>query len=251
MQDFIKEIVLDKSIPIPLYYQLKKCVLEMLKSSKLKEGDMLPPESELCKALGVSRPTIRQAFSELESEGLLNRYKGRGTFVSKPKVEERFLRQLETFNSEMKAKNMTPHTLVLALEKIIGHGEASEQLGLPIDSPMIYLSRLRSADDIALVYVETYLPYEQYMRLMDVDFSINSLYDSLHEIYGTYVNRVRRAIEAVNARRTEADLLNISLGKAISLVKTVGYAENAPNPVEFSIARYRGDLNRFTVEIFR
>ncbi len=251
MQDFIKEIVLDKSVPIPLYYQLKKCVLEMLKESKLKEGDMLPPESELCKALGVSRPTIRQAFSELESEGLLKRYKGRGTFVSKPKVEERFLRQLETYNSEMLAKNMTPHTLVLALEKIIGHGEASEQLGIPIDSPMIYLSRLRSADDIALVYVETYLPYEQYKRLMDVDFSVYSLYDSLEEIYGTYVNRVRREIEAVNARRSEAELLNISIGKAISLVKTVGFAENTANPVEFSIARYRGDLNKFTVDIYR
>jgi len=251
MEDYIREIKLDKSIPIPLYYQLKKSVLKLLEESKLKEGDMLPPESELCAILNISRPTIRQAFNELMSEGYLSRYKGRGTFVSKPKVEARFLQKLETFNSEMRSKNMTPHTLVLALKKIAGPGEASERLNLPVDTPLIYLSRLRSADGNPLVFVETYIPYEKYSRLMDVDFNEKSLYDSLESIYNVKINRVRREIEAVNARRSEADLLKISTGKAVSLVKTVGFADNFPDPVEFSVARYKGDINKFTVDIYR
>ena len=251
MEDYIHEIKLDKTIPIPLYYQLKKSVLALLEESKLKEGDMLPPESELCVILNVSRPTIRQAFNELMSEGYLSRYKGRGTFVSKPKVEARFLRALETFNSEMRSKNMTPHTEVLALKKIAGAGEASERLNLPIHTPLIYLSRLRSADDNPLVYVETYIPYEKYSRLIDVDFNENSLYDSLESIYKVYITRVRREIEAVNARKSEAELLQISTGKAVSLVKTVAFADGVPDPVEFSVARYKGDINKFTVDIYR
>ncbi len=251
MGNFTDEIRLDKNIPIPLYYQLKRCVLEMLETSKLKDGDMLPPESELSEVLGVSRPTIRQAFNELVSEGHLHRYKGRGTFVSKPKVEARFLSALDTFNREMRAKNLTPHTLVLALEKVTGPGEARERLKLKVGAPMIYLERLRSADNIPLVYVQTYLPFEPFARLMEVDFSEKSLYDTLEELYGLRVTHVRREIEAVNSRKAEADLLKIFTGKAVSFVKTVAYSESVADPVEFSVARYRGDLNKFIVDVYR
>ncbi|MDR2869735.1 MAG: GntR family transcriptional regulator [Deferribacteraceae bacterium] len=251
MNDFINTIKLDKNTPIPLYYQLKRCVLAMLESSMLKEGDMLPPESELSEALGVSRPTIRQAFNELVSEGRLARYKGRGTFVSKPKVEARFLSKLETFNQEMHTKGMMPHTLVLALEKVTGPGEACEKLKLKVGAQMIYLKRLRSADDTPLVYVETYLPYEPFSRLMDVDFSEKSLYDSLEELYGVRVSHVNREIEAVNSHKGEAELLKIFAGKAVSFVKTVAYSESYPDPVEFSVAKYRGDLNKFIVDVYR
>lgn len=251
MEDFIKGIKLDKNVPIPLYYQLKKCVLRMLEEADLKEGDMLPPESELCEALGVSRPTIRQAFNELVAEGHLSRFKGRGTFVSKPKVEEGFLHQLTTFNNEMRAKNMTPRTQVLALETISDPHDAHERLGLEIGAPLIHLSRLRFADGVPLVFVETYLSYAHYPRLMDMDFCEKSLYDSLEAIYGVYISHVRREMEAVNSRRNEAELLKIAARKAISLVKTVGFTETMPNPIEFSVARYRGDLNKFTLDIFR
>jgi GntR family transcriptional regulator len=55
----------------------------------------------------------------------------------------------------------------------------------------------------------------------------------------------------VNARRSEAELLKIATGKAVSLVKTVAYAGDSAEPVEFSVAKYRGDLNKFTVDIIR
>ena len=255
IEKYMNEIKLDKNTPIPLYYQLKNQVLALIKETKLREGDILPPESEFCDALDISRPTVRQALNELVSEGYLDRYKGRGTYVSKPKVEERFFSKLETFNDEMASKNMTPHTRVLALEKKAGPSlslsQAVEKLNLPMDSALIYLSRLRSADGIPLVYVETYISFERYAKLMDVDFGVKSLYDSLKELYNVYVNHVRREIEAVNSRRKEAELLNISVGKAIHFVKTVAYADNAEYPIEFSVARYSGELNKFTLDVYR
>jgi GntR family transcriptional regulator len=181
----------------------------------------------------------------------LNRYKGKGTFVSKPKVEARFLSKLETFNNEMTAKGLTPRTEVLGFEKMTGPHEANERLGLPLDAPLIFLSRLRSADNVPLVYVDTFLPYAPYAKLMDVDFEKHSLYESLEKLCRVRVNRVRREIEAVNARQKEAELLRISKNRALSLVKTVAYSDDSPLPVEFSIARYRGDLNKFTLDVFR
>ncbi|AEF80994.1 UTRA domain-containing protein [Leadbettera azotonutricia] len=59
------------------------------------------------------------------------------------------------------------------------------------------------------------------------------------------------AFTSINAPKQTAELLQIAKNKALSLVKTVAYADDAPSPVEFSIARYRGDLNKFSIEVYR
>jgi GntR family transcriptional regulator len=251
MTDAFNSIKLDKNTPVPLYYQLKLQMLALIEKSVIQAGDLLPPENDLCETLNVSRPTIRQAFTELVNEGYLARYKGKGTFVSTPKVNDRFFSKLETFHDEMVQKGLHPQTQVLKLEKISGPHEASERLDIPLNAPLLYLSRVRLVDSVPLVYVETFLPYESYAKLMDVDFMENSLYDSLEKIYHVRVNRVRREFVAVNAHQGEAELLQIARNKALSLVKTVAYSGDAPGPVEFSIARYRGDLNQFSVELSR
>ena len=251
MAHMLDSISLDKNIPIPLYYQLKKQILFLIDSSIIKEGEMLPPENELCRMLNVSRPTIRQAFAELVNEGYLNRYKGKGTFVSTPKVNDRFFSKLETFHDEMVEKGYNPNTLVIKLDKIKGPLEANERLSISLDAPLIYLSRVRSVDAVPLVYVETFLPYDEYKELMKVDFRVSSLYDSLEKMYNKRVNRVRREFVAVSAQKKEAELLQTTRNKALLLVKTVAYSGDALNPVEFSIARYRGDLNKFNVEVSR
>jgi GntR family transcriptional regulator len=137
------------------------------------------------------------------------------------------------------------------MKKSHGNTEANERLTLSLDAPLIYLCRLRSVDDVPLVYLETFLPFDQYYKLMDVDLTVNSLYDSLEKLYRIRVNRVHREIEAINAPRKEAKLLQIATNRALNLVKTIAYADEVSAPVEFSIARYRGDLNKFSVEVYR
>lgn len=246
-----ESIKLDKNIPIPLYYQLKKQFLSLIENAKVTEGELLPPENDLCRMFNVSRPTVRQAFIELAKEGYINRHKGKGTFVSAPKVNDRFFSRLESFHDEMVEKGYNPNTIVIKLGRIIGPHEANERLSLPLNAPLIYLSRVRSVDNEPIVYVETFLPYDEYKDLMDVDFTTCSLYDSLERMYRRRVNRVMREIVAVNAVQKEAKLLHITRNKAICLVKTVAFSGSFPNPVEFSIARYRGDKNKFSVELSR
>jgi len=245
------KISIDKNVPIPLYYQIKSQLLSLIDKGELVEGDMIPPENEFCEMLAVSRPTVRQALSELVSEGYIRRFKGLGTFVAKPKIAARFLSDLETFNAEMEKKNLIPRTEVLLLEKRTDFPVANNQLNIPPGAPVIALHRRRYVNDTPLVLVETYLSYEQFPKLLDVEFKNKSFYDSLEEYYGLRISRVIREIEAVNARRKEAELLNISANKAITLVKTVGYADGLSNPVEYSIARYSGDMNKFYVELKR
>ena len=56
---------LNKDIPIPLYYQVKRMVLNEIANGNLKLGDKLPAEIEFCESLQISRPTVRLALNEL------------------------------------------------------------------------------------------------------------------------------------------------------------------------------------------
>lgn len=251
MNKSISHIQLDKQTPVPLYYQLKKQLLHLVESGELKEGDMLPAEKDLCEQLSISRPTVRQALNELVDEGYLSRFKGKGTFVSKPKVKDRFLSKLQSFNSEMRNKGMVPKTEVISVAKMPGNPEINERLELSYDDALLYLSRIRYADDIPLVYVETYLPYKGFEPLLEGDYTKDSLYDLLEQLLGIRITYARREIEAVAGRKKEAAYLDVPANTPICLVRSVAYAEGRDLPVEYSVARYRGDRTRFSVDTYR
>jgi len=73
---------IDKSVPIPLYYQLKQMIKRKIEKGEFKPGDRLPTEQELCEMFDISRTPVRQALTELTYEGILYRRPGLGTFVS-------------------------------------------------------------------------------------------------------------------------------------------------------------------------
>lgn len=73
---------IDKSVPIPLYYQLKQMIKDGIEKGEYKPGDRLPTEQELCDQFDISRQPVRHALTELVYEGILYRKPGRGTFVS-------------------------------------------------------------------------------------------------------------------------------------------------------------------------
>lgn len=154
-----KGLALDKDVPIPLYYQLKEILLEEIKNSEA--GVIIPPEMELCSRFGISRPTVRQAITELVSEGYLTRQKGRGTFISTPKIKQDFLLVLESFNDEMQHKGLTPATKVLEFEQAKSDERVSEMLKLKLGSDVVKLRRLRFTNGEPIVLVLSFLPFDK------------------------------------------------------------------------------------------
>ncbi|MCT8976472.1 GntR family transcriptional regulator [Clostridium sp. CX1] len=78
----IIEIRINKESGVPLYLQVKKQIMDLIKNGFLKVGNKMPTERELSEKLKVSRNTISTAYNELEQEGVLKSYQGRGTFVA-------------------------------------------------------------------------------------------------------------------------------------------------------------------------
>lgn len=65
----------------PLYQRIRNDLISQIRTGKLGEGDLVPSEKDLAKKYGVSQITTKNAIKGLVEEGLLVRYRGKGTFV--------------------------------------------------------------------------------------------------------------------------------------------------------------------------
>lgn len=239
---------LNKEVPIPLYFQLKQILLEAIKAGDYPVDTSIPTEKELSEMFSISRTTVRQAVSELRHEGWLYCVKSKGTFVKSVKIKQDFIKRLESFNEQIERAGGVPSTEVLAFEAVKVSGEDAEQFDIKEGEEMLLLGRRRFVDGDPIVTVRTLMPLSQCGFIRAHDFTRESLYEVMARSEESRVCHVTRVLEAVAADKTDAKLLSIAVGSPIQFSKTVGL-NLAGQPVEYSIARYRGDKNRFEVEL--
>ncbi|WP_338818235.1 HTH-type transcriptional repressor NagR [Moorella thermoacetica] len=235
---------------IPLYYQLMQLFRQQIEEGEYQPGDSFPSENELCERFGVSRPTVRQALNELVREGLLHRVKGKGTFVSAPKIQQDFMQKLVSFTEEMQQKGLKGTTRVLSLQLVPALKNVAAYLTLAIEEPVFQLDRLRFINDEPIVVVTTYLPQKYCPTLNQQDLNNQSLYKTLEDQYSIRISRARRILEVIAATEEYAKLLEIDVGAPIQLSRTIAW-DQYNRPIEFSIARYRGDRSQFTIDLIR
>lgn len=237
---------LDKSVPIPLYFQLKELILSEIKNGNYPSGSLIPTENELSETFEISRTTVRQAITELVQEGWLYRVKSKGTFVSQPKITQDFVTKLESFNKQMSRLGIKATTEVIEFKTVKAPEVVAEALHLSDKEQVIVLYRRRFADGEPIVTVKTFLPYKTCSFLLDHDFTKESLYELLGQSDSTKITRVQRRIEAVEANSEDIHHLNVKRGKPILFFTSIGY-NIYDQPLEYSLARYRGDHNSFEI----
>ena len=142
-------------------------------------GDRLPPERELAERYGCSLITVRRALSELAREERLERTRGRGTFVLRPRIERDFGGS-QSFTEEMQSRGLDPETrLVASHPEVGGRGGRRTRSDLELGSPTLYLERLRLAAGEPLLLEQVHLPAERFPGLLASDLEHDSLYDLL------------------------------------------------------------------------
>lgn len=244
----LEEGKIDKSVPVPLYYQLKEAILDEIRKGNYESGSMIPTEKNISDFFQISRTTVRQAITELVQEGWMYRVKSKGTFIAQKKIQQDFMQKLETYEEQMKRLGVVPKTEILEFRVVYAPHIVAEKLQIPEKSEAIYLYRKRFADEVPIVLVETYLPMADCEFIIDEDMQTESLYKKLGKTENTRIYCVKRIVEAVEASSNDVKLLNIKKGKPVQKFETVGYNVFG-KPIEYSIARYRGDYNRFEVMI--
>lgn len=240
---------IDRRSPLPFYYQLKQILLADLRTRDLAPGARLPGDNDLCRTYDVSRTVVRQALAELETEGVIERQKGRGTFVAQRRTAERLVQSLTGLYEDVAARGGNLRSDVRRQEVVPADGQISDQLQLTPGAPVVLIDRLRFVDDEPWVLVTTYLPYDVAPGLVNDDLRNQSLYAVLKNSYGIRLTHGRRGVEAAVASDEQAAALGISPGAPVLVLRSVSFAGD--RPVEVFVAYHRGDRSRFEVTLQR
>jgi GntR family transcriptional regulator len=241
--------VLDRQSVVPLYYQIQQRLLEQIRSGELKAGDLVPSEQEIAARLGVSRMTARQALKSLCSMGLAYSQRGKGTFVSRMKLEKNF-RQLLSFSEEMYARGSRPRSRVLAFRRIQPDSQVAEALHVASSEPVFLLRRVRLADSVSLCVECTHIPVRLCPDLQETFDPRESLYQSLLERYGIQIEFADEIAEASFASPEEARLLRIRKKAPVFRFTRTAYLHRG-EPVEFVRSVYRGDRCKVVTRLSR
>ncbi len=238
---------LDKSHPLPIYYQLKELLREKIVAGEWAPGDMIPSERELSDRYGISRMTVRQALKELTSEGLLYREQGRGTFVAEPKIEQE-LAQLTSFSEDMQSRGFRPGGRVLRQERVLPPILACRALAIPPDRPVVLLERLRLAEGEPIALETSYLHFHQVERLLQETFEDRSLYSVLRERYGIVPTRAEQQVGADLCSHREQELFGLPAGSPVLRNRRVAFDQH-DRPFEYTESAYRADRYVFQIEL--
>ncbi len=235
---------LDRSTPIPLYFQLKTIILDDIKNNVFTEGDAIPTENELVDHYQISRSTVRQAISALVQEGWLTRKASKGTFVTHPKQESGFIRSFEPFYQQIEKQGKVPRTELIDLNVITPTPEISKALNLEPEQKVISMFRRRFADEVPLVTLQNYIPYDLCSFILSYDFRVHSLYELLMSNPSTQISSTKTIVSARNATSEDRELMNVKVNTPMLCFHTMSTTSEG-RIIDYAFSHYRGDLNQF------
>lgn len=234
-----------------LQQQIADYFRRLIQSGTLKEGDQMIPEMAICEALNVSRTTARLAIAQLLADGLIVRYRGKGTFVAGKRMN-RPLNYMYNFTENIRELGSVPSSTVLRCEIIHNAPEdVVRQLQLSAaDTPVFFLSRVRCADGAPMLVEGTWIPYGLCPGIEQEDFSATSLYYTLSGRFGLNLYHATETIEAVLLTRDEADLLRSKAKQPGFRIRRTGYLDTGL-PFEVTVSTTRADKCIFRLELYK
>jgi len=235
---------IDRSGPIPLYYQVATRIEEAIRSGRLPTGSRIENEVALSERLGLSRPTVRRAIQDVVDKGLLVRRRGIGTQV----VHGQVTREMEftSLQEDLLRSDRHPTTSLLLREVVSADATMAERLTIDESSPVLHLRRLRGADGAPLAVLENFLPGD-FVDLPAEDLDHYGLYQVLRS-RGTTLRVARQRIGARRATSQESKLLDIERGGPVLTMDRTAF-DNSGRAVEFGHHCYRPDLYSFEVTL--
>lgn len=237
-------VTLDRTSAVPLYHQLAVQLEAAIADGTLRPGDAFENELALASRLRLSRPTVRRAIAELTAQGLLVRRRGVGTRVATPVTQR--ADAVNSLYDDLLATGRTPRTQVLRLETGVRHDRAAAALGLDQSARLVYVERLRYADDDPLARLVNWLP-PAYADITVDDLQRDGLY-ALLRARGARPTTGRQTIRARTPSGDDRRLLRLTRGDAVLMITRTTVDPDGV-PVEFGEHCYRGDQYAFEATV--
>ena len=216
---------LDPSSGVPMYKQIKEILRREITSGTADPATPMT-EAQLLERFGVSRAPIRQALSDLTTEGFVYRKQGKGTF---PGVGARVDRPADIrpggLSQFLTDKGLKPTSRVSDPERVIPPSRIRSRLGLPEDEQLLHFTRLMSVDGEPLVDADVYirspegfLPSVEYLQ------EKGSAMDLLEREYGIILDRAEHEAWATAATAEQARALGVAEGSPLLAIETIFFS---------------------------
>ncbi len=233
----------------PLYARVETALAAEIAAGSLSSGSQLPTEDQLIQRFAVSRTTVRKAVENLVARGLVEIRRGKGTFVTEPKLTQA-LTGLSGFVEDMEALGRRATARLLDKRPVPATEDVARQLGVARGAMVYRIERVRLADGVALSFDETYLPLDIGEKVASNDLEAEPIFDLLELRYDLPLIEAEYQLEAVTADERVALALGIAAGSPIFLIERTSYTEGQ-RPVDYEKLYYRGDLIRFSTRLSR
>ncbi|WP_329039713.1 GntR family transcriptional regulator [Streptomyces sp. NBC_01725] len=235
---------MDRTSPVPLYFQLSQQLEAAIEQGGLAPGSLLGNEIELAGRLGLSRPTVRQAIQSLVDKGLLVRRRGVGTQVLHSQVRRPL--ELSSLYDDLEAAGQRPATRVLRNTVEPATAQVAAALGVAEGADVRLVERLRYAHDEPMARLRNHLP----LQLLDCDtpqLESTGLYRMMRAV-GITLHSARQSVGARAADAGEARLLDEATGAPLLTMERTTF-DDTGRAVEFGVHIYRASRYVFEFQL--
>lgn len=219
--------------------QISDWILEEINSGRLRTDQKLPSENELSEKFDVSRVTVRRALQTLESNAVIYRSQGLGSFVGDNRSPQTLVR-LTDFSEDMERAGMKAISRVLHGANEQANAKVAEMLNIEIGTYVYRIDRLRLGDNEPVAFDTTWLPFAYGQLLSNEDLQKSTIYAILESKYEIPITRGCYRMSAVNADIAIAKHLDVELNTAVMLIERTTFTLGG-KPVYYQKRYYRSD----------
>lgn len=231
----------DRELPTPLWNQVSDDLRRRINRGEFPEA--FPGEISLTEQYEVSRHTIREALRVLRGEGLVRSERGRVSTVDSATYTQNMGSLYSLFRS-LEDQGVAQRSEVLRQSRTV-NSTVSTALGLPQDSELVVIERVRFADNSPLAVDTAWLPLSYAQALLDADLRATAIYDVLATSSGVVVDSGQERVTAMIPPSHVAKLLGMGSTGAVHYIERIAYADDIP--MEWRETYIRGD--RFSLEV--
>jgi GntR family transcriptional regulator len=179
-------------------------------------GSRLPSEPDLAQQMGVSRATLREAMRTFETQGLIRRRQGSGTYVVRgiPLIESG-LEVLESLNTIAQRLGLNVAVATPITHEFAADETSATLLGVPLGSTLVRVSRIMHVDSRPVAFLIDTLPSDALATAEWADEFNGSVLDYLLQRDGDPLSLARAEVSAIGAPADVAKRLEVQRGDVL------------------------------------
>ncbi|MHB8731029.1 MAG: GntR family transcriptional regulator [bacterium] len=232
----------DQSVPV--HFQVEM-LLRRRCGEEWAPGTRVPSESALCGEYHVARSTLRRALRMLESDKVIRREKGRGTFVSSEPLAVQ-VKKLTGSIQDFITHGIDTHANVYIAKAVLANQRVARVLGIRESDVVAQVARVRYVGGRPLADVNGYLPWDVGTHVLKDDLKHLSILHLLTRKYRMPVSEAEQTVEAVLADPYVAKKLEIPAGSPVLKIERVFFTRKR-RAVYYTDTHYRADRYKFSV----